>query len=418
MKGSKSITRLIQLLFNMGVVHVDSSVDVQRVKGVNFLAFIWVLPLIFSALFCFSTPYWNYGMLMFMSVSILILIPVFNSFGFLKFSITAFFMVINFNLLLVNVLFEFSYESYLLFFPLLAAISYLFPLPEYKRELVLNLILVCCIHGISFVLIYSHPLESLHLIENTFYVINNYIFSFLLTAFIVYKSNTLQALQRTELDEIIKTNEKQKILLTETLKDKNILLSEVHHRTKNNLAIVSSMLNLQRHQIEDEHFRSILLDCSNRIHSMASIHQKLYEHGNFKEIDLKSHLINLIQELKRTVFTSDSEIETVLDLDPIMISVDKAVPIALIVNELVTNSAKHAFPTHKGTIEVKAKIINKQVILIVQDDGVGFSFDATTDYSSLGMTLIEALTEQLDGVFEFRNTNGTSFVLKFSIEKE
>jgi two-component sensor histidine kinase len=139
----------------------------------------------------------------------------------------------------------------------------------------------------------------------------NYGFAFGLTLMIVLMYSILQSQQKLELDSRILINEQQKLLLEETLKDRNVLLSEIHHRTKNNLAIVSSMLNLQRNQIENVELQNILLDCSNRVHSMATVHQKLYEKENFTKIDLKEYLEELIRDLQKTIFPTDKEVQLI-----------------------------------------------------------------------------------------------------------
>jgi two-component sensor histidine kinase len=271
------------------------------------------------------------------------------------------------------------------------------------------------LHGASYLLVSLYPSENLVLHSNSLFTQLNYGFSFGLTLMIVVMYSILQSQQKLELDSRILINEQQKLLLEETLKDKNILLSEIHHRTKNNLAIVSSILNLQRNQIDNIELQNILLDCSNRVHSMATVHQKLYEKEDFTKIDLKEYLEELICDLQKTIFPTDKEIQMKIEIDSFNITSEKAIPCALIVNELITNSIKHAFHLNGGKLEIKIKKIGNQILLMIHDNGPGFEFDTNKNHHSLGMTLIEALTEQINGQYEYNTKNGTTFNLSFKL---
>lgn len=415
MKIGKGISNLYDLVINLGVSDALNSQVARRIRAINFMSLSWIPPLFASAAFCINTPEWHYGLLMFMTITMLFLVLVFNSFGNLKFAIFVYLLVLNFNLLLVNVLFEFNYGSFLFFFPLFASVSFLHPLPKYRSMLTLIFSLMILLHGTSFFLVSNYPSKELVVYPNSLFTQLNYIFSFGLTLVIVLKYNVLQSQQKVALDSRIAVNEQQKQLLEETLKDRNILLSEIHHRTKNNLAIVSSMLNLQRHQVDNEQLKTILMDCSNRVHSMATVHQKLYEKGNFTKIDLKDYLEDLIRDLQSTIFPGNKTIQMVVEIDSFQLTSDKAIPCALILNELITNSVKHAFKERDGKLEIRIRKIASQILLMIHDNGPGFDYDPKKNYASLGMTLIEALTEQLDGNFEYNTKDGTTFTLSFKI---
>lgn len=409
------INYFYQLLVNLGVSESSSPQTSRRIRGMNFLALVWILPLLAIAVFCIKTPEWHYGLLMFMTCTMLFLVLVFNSFGNFKIATAIFLLVLNFNLCLVNALFEFNYGTYLFLFPLFASISFLHPLPKYKSMLTTSIVGVILIHGITFLLIEKYPSHDLIIRPQSLFTQLNYFFAFALSVIIVLKYNILQSQQNIALDSKIIVNQQQKQLLEETLKDRNILLSEIHHRTKNNLAIVSSMLNLQRNHVENEGLKTILMDCSNRVHSMAAVHQKLYEKGNFTKIDLKDYLEDLVKDLENTIFPRHKKIETHVEIDSFELTSEKAIPCALILNELITNSVKHAFHETGGILEIKIKKIANQVLLLIQDNGPGFDYNPNHNHLSLGMTLIEALAEQLDGHFEFNTKNGTIFTLTFRL---
>jgi two-component sensor histidine kinase len=407
------IGKLFNLVVNLGVSEAPSPLKKRRIRNINFMSLAWIPILLASALFCITTDFWHFGLLMFMTISMLFLVPIFNSFSYYNMGFLIFIVVINGNLILLNVLFSFGFATYTFLFPLFIGLSFLLPLPKYKKELSFLFTSLIFMHALSFLLVQNFPKEQIVSKENSVYVFLNYLFSFSLSLIFVIKYNILQSNQQKDLDEKINLNQQQNELLEKTLKERNLLLMDIHHRTKNNLAIVSSILNLQRHQIEDEKLSSILLNCSNRIIVMSKAHQSLYEKGNFIQIDLKDFVSELTQNLTSTIFQQDNSIKLNIDVDSININADKAIPVALIINELITNSVKYAFDNTEGTIDLKIKKIGNQIIMMVQDNGRGFTYNSDENYTSLGMTLIETLSEQLAGKFEFVNNSGTIFTLHF-----
>ncbi len=411
----ENIFNSYKLLINKGVSSESLSHDKFKIRGLNFMALIWIPALSLAPLFCYNFSEWIYGCIMFLSISFLFMIFYLNRIGYFRLSTIIYLLVLNFNVILVNVIFEFNFGTFLFLFPLFACFSFLFPLPKNKNILALIFILMILIHGMSYLLVSLYPSENLIINPNALFTQLNYGFSFGLTLMIVLMYSILQSQQKLELDSRILINEQQKLLLEETLKDKNILLSEIHHRTKNNLAIVSSMLNLQRNQIESIELQNILLDCSNRVHSMATVHQKLYEKENFTKIDLKEYLEELIRDLQKTIFPTNKDIQLILEIDSFNITSEKAIPCALIINELITNSIKHAFKKNGGKLEIKIKKIGNQILLMIHDNGPGFDYETNKNNQSLGMTLIEALTEQLNGQCEYNTKHGTTFNLSFKL---
>lgn len=403
------------LLKNEGDLSKSLVRDKFKIRGLHFMTLIWIPALSLAPAFCFHFSEFFFGSIMFTTISLLFFIFYLNRIGYFRFSTILYLIVLNFNVVLVNVIFEFNFGTFLYLFPLFACFSFLFPLPKNKNILALIFSLMLLVHGMSFMLISLYPSENLVLQDSPLFMQLNYGMAFGLTLMIVLMYSILQSQQKLELDSKILINEQQTLLLEENLKDKNVLLSEIHHRTKNNLAIVSSMLNLQRNHIDNVELQNILLDCSNRVHSMATVHQKLYEKENFTKIDLKEYLEELISDLQKTIFPSDQEILLILEIDSCNITSEKAIPCALIINELVTNAVKHAFKNQGGKLEIKIKKIGNQILLMVHDNGPGFVYDVSTNYLSLGMTLIEALTEQLDGQFEYNTKHGTTFNLSFKL---
>ncbi len=195
--------------------------------------------------------------------------------------------------------------------------------------------------------------------------------------------------------------------------EKEVLLKEIHHRVKNNMQVISSMLNLQSSYLTDPNLRATFQDSQNRIKSMALIHERLYGQNDFALIDFAGYLEQLTRSLVRTYRTG--QVELSLDLQSVELDVDRAVPCGLIVNELVSNALKHAFPTNKGNLHVSLKYDNQNIVLGVEDDGIGFPQDLDfRDCDSLGLQLVDDFSAQIGGkVILERTVPGTRWNVVF-----
>ncbi len=210
--------------------------------------------------------------------------------------------------------------------------------------------------------------------------------------------------------------------LKATLKEKEILLREVHHRVKNNLQVVSSLLSLQSNRIADQAVKDMLGQSRNRIRSIALVHEKLYQSGNFAEINLKDYSGSLLTELFRLYISDPDKIKIRTEIEDINIPLIYAIPCGLILNEIISNSLKYAFPKNweaeaKPEIFISFKTLpNKQLQLCAGDNGIGLPADyQLTGASSLGLYLIHILaTEQLDGKLEIDNKKGSNFTIVFN----
>jgi PAS domain S-box-containing protein len=203
--------------------------------------------------------------------------------------------------------------------------------------------------------------------------------------------------------------------LKKTLEEKNTLMREIYHRTKNNLMVISSLLNLQSRYIKDENTQSIFKESQNRAKSMAMIHEKLYKSEDLEHLNFSEYIINLSNDLYDTYTLDKNLIKLVLDIDDVTLNVEISIPLALIMNELLTNSLKHAFPNGKsGEIKVELKKYDEIIKLTVSDNGIGFPEDL--DYNNtdtLGMLIVNSLTDQIDGELNLEKNNGTRFTLTF-----
>jgi two-component sensor histidine kinase len=205
--------------------------------------------------------------------------------------------------------------------------------------------------------------------------------------------------------------------IEQSLKEKEALIKEIHHRVKNNLQIITSMLNLQIGKIDDEKTESIFFEAKQRINAIALTHQMLYQKTTISNINLAEYIETLVRQIEASMSTTKVEIVTELAVTTERLTIDGAVPLGLIINELLTNSYKHAFPQGKKGIITVYLIENAETFTIkVSDNGIGLPEDFDhTDSKTLGMELIYILVDQLDSQLIVENENGSSFM--FNIKK-
>jgi two-component sensor histidine kinase len=215
--------------------------------------------------------------------------------------------------------------------------------------------------------------------------------------------------------ELQKTIEELKVSNSEILQsnnEKETLLKEIHHRVKNNLQIVSSLLNLHGYKTENKHAQEVFVDCKNRIKSMSLIHEQLYGKGNLSKINAKKYITEIGQELL-TSYSAPYDVNIDYDISDNYFDINVSVPFGLILNELIVNSIKYAFPSKKGRVKIDLVNENNQAVLTVSDNGIGFD-SSQVKSDSLGLELIETLSEQLNGSFTCTSSaNGTVSILRF-----
>ncbi len=207
-----------------------------------------------------------------------------------------------------------------------------------------------------------------------------------------------------------------------SLKEKEVLLKEVHHRVKNNLQVISSMLSLQAQSVEDQSTLRVLKESQNRIRSMALIHERLYRSPDLAKVGFGVYVRDLATHLVRSYKSESGRVNLIVDADDISLDIDTAIPCGLIVNELICNSLKYAFPNgSEGEIRVEIHSDrvdlsdHERLTMIVSDDGVGLPKDLDLrNTGSLGLQLVNALTDQLEGSMEFCSNGGTEFKITFA----
>lgn len=230
------------------------------------------------------------------------------------------------------------------------------------------------------------------------------------------------AKRTTELQEIneqlTRKIENQKITenkLSQSLQEKEVLLKEIHHRVKNNLQMVMSLLRLHSSFVDSEISKNVLQESEVRIRSMAMVHEKLYQSTTLRNIDLGSYIESLAQSLIETY--NSGYIQLNLKVESFKVSIDTAIPCGLIVNELITNVLKHAFtPNQEGELRIMlSRTDSAEIKLEISDNGKGLPANLdTTKPDSLGLQLLQTLSSQINAEVDVRSNNGTSVSLTFS----
>lgn len=221
--------------------------------------------------------------------------------------------------------------------------------------------------------------------------------------------------------EDVTDRKEQELKLQRSLKEKEVLLKEVHHRVKNNMQVISSILNLQSSYIKDPEAVEMLRESQDRIKSMSFIHESLYQSKDLSHVNFTEYVRNLVNNLFRTYGINISGLELKYELDEVALNIDTAIPCGLVINELISNALKYAFKGRdKGELKVVLKRIDdKKLKLVVSDDGVGFPDDIDyRDTESLGLQLVVTLVGQIKGQVDLDNKNGTKFTIEFEESKQ
>jgi two-component sensor histidine kinase len=201
-----------------------------------------------------------------------------------------------------------------------------------------------------------------------------------------------------------------------SLKEKEMLLREVHHRVKNNFQVITSLMSLQSVSIQNPELRKSFMDAQSRIRSMSLIHEKFYQSDDLSRLDFSSYVNTIVNELHYS-FADSREIEPLVDVVDIRLNVDQANPCGLIINELLTNSFKYAFPKGwEGSAEIQVSIreTGGRIEMVIGDNGAGLpdSVDLNTT-QTLGLSLVSLLVKQLDGTLVLERSPGTRYIISF-----
>jgi two-component sensor histidine kinase len=337
-----------------------------------------------------------------------------NKLHFHRFAISFFFTVLSIAIFYFDSYSGLLSGTFLYHFPLILAIAFVFDLREDKNIMFFHFTLII---GFLFINAITHYniFKSDYLTDNKRYqmFVFNLPFSASSVGFFVYlmiQNNLKESflyLQRIE------ERAQNELVIRKTLTEKNVLNAELHHRVKNNLAIISGLFSLKMNDDLHEDAKNVLLESRNRVRSMALIHNRLYKNDSFTDVNFDEYIQELIAEINASYPIISNSVKINTNVNNVSLNVNTAIPCGLILNELLTNSYKHAFKEKKdGLIDVSFFYESDYLIMTVKDNGIGLPLHYNKK-QSLGVTVIQALTEQLDGTSSFSSNNGTCFELKF-----
>ncbi|PIN69516.1 hypothetical protein COV93_05110, partial [Candidatus Woesearchaeota archaeon CG11_big_fil_rev_8_21_14_0_20_43_8] len=262
----------------------------------------------------------------------------------------------------------------------------------------------------------DRPHISNHFIEHDFLDIGH--MTLLLSAHMITQIGDQHPLILLAIKDITESKRSEE-KINRSLIIKETLLKEVHHRVKNNLQIISSLLRLQSKQAKDERLKDVLTESQNRITAIALIHETLYSSENIEIVDLENYIIKIGKSLLRSYDISQNKILIDTYVKNVYLDMNICVTCGLILSELITNSIKYAFPENKsGVIKISLTKDKNTIQLIYQDNGVGLSEEHQEGYSSLGMKLVKTLVEQIDGTLEIVSKKGMHTIIVFPLPKD
>ena len=209
--------------------------------------------------------------------------------------------------------------------------------------------------------------------------------------------------------------------IKKSLNEKEVLLREIHHRVKNNMQIISSLLRLQSQTIKDKTYSQLFEDSQNRITSMALVHEKLYQSRDLAKIEFNAYIRDMVTGLFQSYGISNDRIKLIFDVGDVSLGINSAIPCGLIINELVTNSLKYAFPDgRKGEIKIKVHEIDNEIEVVISDNGIGIPENIDfRNTGTLGLKLVSILAErQLRGNVNLDRKTGTEFRIRFKEDRK
>jgi two-component sensor histidine kinase len=308
----------------------------------------------------------------------------------------------------------FNSGTYLYHFPLVFAVAFLYDWKSEKQYVAFHFLLILTF--ITTNAVTNYQLFSSQFLTNEMrqvMFVFNITFSFSSLGFFVYLMVRNREKEKEMFQLLLSESKRTEQITANALNEKNTLIAELHHRVKNNLAIISSLFNLKINDDLHEDAKNVLVESRNRVRSMALIHNQLYKDDSLTSLNFPSFATLLIEEINSSYPEVSGSITVTTNFQDTTVAIDDAIPCGLILNELLTNCYKHAFiGRYEGMINVSFEKKQDYLHLMVCDNGVGLP-DNYNEKSSLGMTVIEALAEQLEAKFEFTKHTGTCFKMSF-----
>lgn len=405
-------------LINLGVKSEMEFYEKREARMVNLFAWIAFIGSVVGITIVFfinaKYPTFIASLSVFTALAVLLL----NYKGYHNFATYSFVITTCLSVFIIVQQYTVNVGNYLYFFPLIFCVALIHnPTKSNLRTIILYSII-----SISFLSSWLLDIDSLKNTtvterDNEVLLVYNSILTFFITVIMVYLVVKLINRQNNESLGLLKKEQEAQKIIAQSLKEKETLLAEIQHRVKNNLAIITGLLNLQTEKAPCNESKLLMIESRNRVMSIAMVHERLYKKDNLSKINLKLYLSELVQELVKSFPINSKQIQIDEELEKIELEITKAVPIGLIVNEAITNSLKHAFTlaNENPSIKIKMKLIFDRIQICVLDNGIGFSDTSNRKDTALGLSLIESLCDQIDAQVVFKNDAGACVSIVFPI---
>jgi two-component sensor histidine kinase len=404
-------------IIDLGVKDMLPFYDKREIRIVNLFALITL----FGLLIAITTVFFIKGTCPVATVIFSTVVALASLFFNLRsyYNVATYVFVISINVIIFTTSQQYilAVGNYLYYFPVVFCVALLHnPFKKNVRTIIFfSIILVSFLASLS-IDIDSLKLKNITEEDNKVLFAYNCVLTVFLTTILVYLVVRLINRQNNELIQILNKEKESQVVIGNSLKEKEVLLAEIQHRVKNNLAVISGLLNLQLSNAQGDEARLLLLDAKNRVMSIAMAHERLYKKQDLSKINLGHYLQELTEEIVGS-HDLNSRIciqKQIVDVD---IPITKAVPTGLIINEVLTNSLKHAFSNdfQNPAIGLKMVLDENVIHITLHDNGVGFGDLKERKESSLGISLIESLANQIDAEISFTNKAGAFVELSYPI---
>ena len=411
-----SLKSKIISLTNFGINAEQTFIERRRIKTLNILNLLVIVSLLLGATNGLITksnyPIWAEIVFLALATFSILL----NKYNKQIFSFLVFTFNVNLSVFFISMYYPADVGTYLFFFPIIVSIVLLNNPTKFDKYTATHLGMCLTAFFLS-VFVKIPELQNANFSEKEIKLLWYYdVISSVFSTGVI--SLLLTKLIHDQNKEVLISYEEQKksqIELQATLIQKETLLAELHHRVKNNLAIMSGLLNLQENATHNTEAKQVLGESKNRIMSMALVHKMLYKNSDFKTINLQKYTNSLLEEILNS-YNLSQKVQITAEYDNVELTITELIPYGLILNEIVTNSIKYAFTNHalpKITVIVQKNI--QTVSVVVHDNGPGFpkDFNLDSNDTSLGISLIKTLSNQLDGEAQFFNDNGAKIQINF-----
>ena len=403
---------------NVGVQPGANEKQVKRITLINQYTVIAFLIYFINGIVDIYSGYLREGLFLECSAIGFMLALYLNKKHHHRISIVFIFIYTGLTILYFGTIATIQAGDYLYYFPLILAISFVL---DFEKDKAIMISLFCFLIGLISIHAYTYSADKdIELVRDAVryrMFVTNLLISASTVGFFIYLSIKDNKMINRLYEQRLKDRETSEQVIKKALMEKEVLLAELHHRVKNNLAVIVGFFNLKLNTTENEEARNVLMESKNHVNAMALIHNRLYKTGNFSEINFNAYVSDLIGDIQKSYPSLAGSVSVQSHIQDIKLNLNTAVPCALILNELLTNCYKHAFKTIKlGLINIEL-LINKdnQLTLCVKDNGAGLQ-EGYDKSETLGMSIINGLSEQLNGKARFYNDNGACFVLVFNKE--